>query len=939
MLKRFLSVIMAAVSLFSIQAMAQQPNPELPLNPNVKHGTLPNGLKYYILHNEEPKGRANFYIAQKVGSTLETPQQLGLAHFLEHMAFNGSKHFPGKLMLNYLQSKGIRFGADINAYTSFDETVYNINNIPTNDGALMDSVLLALHDWSCDLELLDAEIDAERGVIQEEWRSRNSAQIRMYTELLPVIFKEYQYTRMPIGTMDVVMNFPYQDLRDYYERWYRPDQQGIVIVGDFDAAEMEKKVIDMFTPIEMPADAPERVYPHVSDNKELIYAPFEDPEMQYMLGQLMFKYDKTPFEQRNTLNDYLQTTVANNIFASMVNTRFSDMSQKADCPFAMATISFGDLMVAKTKGSLTLTVIAKTDMKEAMQAAFSELVRSCKTGFTDSELTRAKDDMLSGYEKLYNERNKTNTETLARELIRHFVDNEPSPGIETEYTLLQQVLPVLPVQAFNEMARELLSAENQVLLVAQPKREGLSLPSEAEMKSLIDNAMNAEYEAYVDEVITEPLIAKLPKAGKVTKTNELPLFGATEYTLSNGAKVIVKPTDFAEDQIMVTAVRKGGKALYNGEYGADLAMIDEAVEASKVGPFDNVKLRKYLAGKNVSTNFNMGLYSDALKGSSGKKDLESLMQLIYATFTNMQPDQETYNGVKAQYETVMANADKNPQKIFQDSVAKTCYGNNPYANMTNLATVQAANYDNMFKIAKNTLANAADYTFVIIGNVDNNTLLPLVNQYIASLPSNPKKTTKPSDYRVRMAKGQVVNEFEQIVEAPVVNIFDALSGSNLEYNPANAIMLKLTSDILTNVFTETLREEEGGTYSPFAASQFNANTGEWTILYTFPTGADKKENINKRAYDETIKLLSNGTDAEHFQKVKEAMVNQYSINLKNNGFWNGQLVNHVLGTSNFEGYQEALNNVTLDQLNAFMKNLYNGQNRIQIIMDGVAKAN
>lgn len=938
MLKRIMTIAALALSSLGFTAAAQAPAPQqLPINPKVRHGVLPNGLNYYILHNEEPKERANFYIAQKVGSTLETPQQLGLAHFLEHMAFNGSKNFPGKLMLEYLQSKGIRFGADINAYTAFDETVYNINNIRTNDRPLVDSVLLMLHDWSCDLSLLDAEIDAERGVIQEEWRSRNSAQIRMFTSVLPKLFKEYQYTRMPIGTMDIVMNFPYQDLKDYYEKWYRPDQQGIVIVGDIDVDEMERKVKEIFTPIEMPANAAPREYPTVSDNKGLIYASFEDPEMQFPLAQMMFKYDKIPFELRNTDQAYTRTVVLENLFTAMVNARFQEMSQKPDCPFAMAAVSFGDFMVAKTKGALTLTVIAKTSTQEALKAAMGELARSCQTGFTDSELQRAKSDMLALYEKSYNEREKTASDALGKEIIRHFVDNEPMPGIEAEYQTMQTLLPLLPVAPLNALAKTLLTADNQALIVAQPKRDGMTLPTEEEVTAIISGALGAQYEAYKDEVITEPLIKKLRKAGKVTATGELAQYGAKTYTLSNGAKMIFKPTDFAKDQINITAIRNGGKSLYKGANGPETALVEDAVEVSRLGSFDNTMLTRYLAGKNVSTSFNMALYSDRLSGRSSVKDLETMLELMYATFTDIQPDADAYAALRSQLETVLSNAAKDPEKIFMDKVYKTWYNNNPYTNMLDLATVKAADYNKMVAMAKAALANAADYTFVVTGNIDEATLLPLAAKYLASLPADKKKKAPAVDYIVRQAQGQVVNEFEEKIEAPIVKVFNILNGSNLQYTPANAIMLKFLGNVLSNVFTETLREEEGGTYSPYASTMFNPQSGEWSLFYTYSTGADKKATINKRAIDETLKLLANGTDAAHFNKVKEAAINQYNISLKKNDYWNNQLLNYVTGTSIFDGYGEALNSVTLEQFNAFMHGLYNGKNRIEVIMDGVKK--
>ena len=908
----------------------------LPLNPQVRHGVLPNGLSYYLLKNTEPEGRANFYIAQKVGSTLENQDQLGLAHFLEHMAFNGSKNFPGKNMLNYLQSKGIRFGADINAYTSFDETVYNINSIPTSDEALMDSVLLALHDWSCALSLEGDEIEAERGVIHEEWRSLNDANTRMFNAVLPQLFDEYQYAQMPIGTMEVVLNFPHEALRSYYEKWYRPDQQGIVIVGDFDVDVMEKKVIDLFSKIEMPENAAERTYPPVSDNVEPKYITFEDPELQRTLIQLSFKKEKLPFEFRNSVEGYVQSYVVESITSAMINNRLSEMSQKADCPFVYAGVSFDNYWVAKTKYSFNVTIIPKDDVKSAFEVAMSEIVRACKTGFNDSELQRVKDQMLSSYEKMYNEREKTDSDDRAQEIIRHFIDNEPTPGIEAEYQMMQQMLPMIPVQIFNDFAKQILTKENQVLLVSQPQVEGKTLPAKEEMLSILDNAMNAEYEAYVDEVITDPLIEKMPKKGKIKKEYK-GKFGTTVMELSNGAKVIVKPTDYAADQIAFNAFSIGGQfnALENKEANpSELKLISAAVEASKFGTFDNIKLRKYLAGKNVGISFQMGKAIDNIYGQSTVKDLETMLQLNYLYFTDIRPDAETYNATIEQYRAMLKNAEKNPNTIFMDNVYKTWYDNNPIYTQLKYADLDAANYETMLNVAKKHLDNAADYTFTFVGNVDIDALRPLVEQYIATLPANKKKHDKLV-YTGSQAKGQIVNDFKQEMETPSVQVFNVYSDNNIAYSIENEVKLSLLSDVLDIVYTNTLREEEGGTYSPATQAMINPFNNEWTVLYMFVTGDDSKEKLCKRAHEEFLKLLAEGTNEENFNKVKDAALNQYQINSKNNSYWQEAIYQNEMGQDVATNHEAAIKNLTLEEFNAFIKNLYNGNNRMQVIMNGI----
>lgn len=934
MKRKFLTFALLALGVLGIYAQQLSP---MPLNPKVRHGVLPNGMNYYLLHNEEPKDRANFYIAQKVGSTLETPQQLGLAHFLEHMAFNGTKHYPGKAMLEYLQSKGLRFGADINAYTSFDETVYNIDNVISTDKALMDSVLLILHDWSCEIALENEEIDAERGVIQEEWRMRNDANTRYYTALLPKAYAEYQYQQMPIGKMEIVMNFPYQDLKDYYKKWYRPDQQGIIIVGDFDVDEMEKKVKDLFTPIVMPENAAERTYPTVSDNKEPIYFAMADPESQYSLTTISFKREKTPFEYRNTVEAFLSDHLLQNIVSSMINQRLSELSQKPDCPFAYAGTNFGDYLVSKTKGAFSLMTLAKgNNMQEAVAAALAEVARSCQTGFTDSELARTKESLLANYEKMYNERDKTKNGALAKELIRTFVDNEPAPGIEAEYEIVKQLMNAVNVQICNQFAKTIISPENQLISVQMPEKEGYSLPSQEDMVNTVENAINQKYEAYVDEVITDPLISKLPKNGSIKKTVNNNELGTVEFTLSNGAKVVVKSTDYAGDQILFTATKKGGKNSYDPtpQNLDNLQMMDVAAEVSKHGKFDATMLEKYLAGKNVSVGYSIANSQTSLQGQSTVKDLPTMMELIYSTFTDLQPDPERYTAYASQIKSMISNQDKNPQKIFSDSLMLDWYNHNPIFASLKAENVDRANYEECLANVKKSMANAAEYTFFFVGNVDLKTLKPLLNRYIASLPSD-KKAVPAETRPIEMTKGVVTDMFTVKSQTPTVMAAGIYSGNNIEYNIENATKIDILGDILSNVYVRTLREEEGGVYSPYAGGMINHLTGTWCVIYQVQTNAEKMITILSRANKEFENLLKNGATADDFNKVREAAAKQHEISIKNNGYWLRNLeTNYIWNHNMITGSGEAITNLTLDNFNNFLKGLYDGKNRLEVIMLG-----
>ncbi len=937
MAKKILTFVMMVLAVGFINAQPQVQ--QLPLNPDVKHGTLPNGLQYFIMHNEQPKERANFYIAQKVGSTLETQEQLGLAHFLEHMAFNGTAHFPGKNMLNYLQSKGIRFGSDINAQTGFDETIYNINNVPTTDVPLMDSVLLVLHDWSCDILLAEDEINAERGVIEEEWRSRNDANFRMIEQILPKLYKEYQYQQLPIGKMEVVRNFPPNVLREYYKKWYRPDLQGIIIVGDFDASEMEKKVIALFSTIKMPENPAERVYPSVSDNKEPIFVYFEDAELQFPRVDAMFKTDKLPFEIRNTVQAFLQNEILESLVSQLINNRLNEYQQKPQCRYAMGAVYFGDYYVSKTKGAFNVVAIGKADgsISEAFEDVMSIVARACKTGFAESELTRVKNDMIAMYEKSYNERNKTNNAAFANSLIHHFIDNKPAPGIENELNLVKQVLPMINVGIINQAVAGLLTPENQVVSIAIPKKEGMEVITEESFMANFQNLLNKEYEAYVDEVITEPLISKDPIAGKVI-SQKVGKFDTQVMELSNGVKVIIKPTDFKSDEIIMTAFREGGTRSYPVSQAPNVKLISSAFDASKFGNFDNTKLQKYLAGKQVSLGYGIGNTINQLSGSSTVKDLETLMELIYTAFTNLNPDDTTYNAQMAQAKTVIKSYEVNPERIFSNHVSKARFGNNPMFNQISVATIDEANYPEMLSMIKESLKNAAAYTFIFTGNVNADSISPLLEKYIASLPGNKKDVKAPQNLSsISPVSGKVTDIFKQEMQTPSTMVFNSIGDKNVSYSIDNAVKFEILGSILSNIFIDTLREEEGGTYSPYAGGSLNPYTGTWNIVYTFQTSADKQEKLNKRAYDEIIKLLSEGASEVNFNKVREAALKQYDIRVRTNSYWNNNLIDYEKGIDNITNHKAAIENLTLTDFNSFIKNIYNGNNRIEVIMEGISK--
>ncbi|MDE6811790.1 MAG: insulinase family protein, partial [Muribaculaceae bacterium] len=592
---------------------------------------------------------------------------------------------------------------------------------------------------------------------------------------------------------------------------------------------------------------------------------------------------------------------------------------------------------SKTKQAFNVQIISKGDAKGAFEDAMSIIVRACKTGFTNSELERVNSQIIANYEALYNERDKTKTSSIAQELIRNFIDNEPAPGIEIEYQLISQNLPAIPVEMVNAFASQLLTPQNEVVVVSQPKTEGSTLPERETMMAALNSILNAQYEAYVDEVITEPLITKMPAPGKIKSESANAEFGTTEFRLSNGVKVVVKPTDFAADEIMLNMSCEGGKRYYPASQADNILALEDAYDSCNFGPFDNNQLRKYLSGKKVSLGLVVGLSTLAFEGQSTIKDFPTLMELLYTSFVGLTPNQKQYDVTMEKVRKMLELQANNPQMIFSRTQSAVEWGNNPVMATPDVSTVDNASYPEMMKILKDVTSNAANYTLVITGNVDINSLRPLLEQYVASLPSKGQKDTPKELNPIAIAQGDITKTVETPMQTPMVVVYDNYNGDNLEYNVRNKVMLELFADVLDNKFIATLREEEGGTYGASVGTDLLPASGQWRLIYYFQTGDEMAQRLIDRAHKETLALMANGTDATEFGKVREAAVKQYELSLRKNSFWLTQLCSIERGYNLLSGHEEFLKNVTLEDFNSYIKTMYNGKNRIQVILEGKAE--
>ncbi|MCD7925204.1 MAG: insulinase family protein [Bacteroides sp.] len=929
----FLKKMVAAwFILGSVSVGFAQQMPPIPTDPNVRIGKLDNGLTYYIRHNELPEKRADFYIAQKVGSILEDDNQRGLAHFLEHMCFNGTNNSPGKTLTQYLESIGVKFGENLNAYTSIDETVYNISNVPVIRDGIVDSCLLILHDWADDLTLDPKEIDSERGVIYEEWRTRTGAQMRMLERMMPVMYPDSKYAyRLPIGTMEVVDNFPYQALRDYYEKWYHPDQQGIVVVGDIDVDKVEAKIKEMFSPIKMPENAATREYFPVPDNKEPLIAIDKDKEQTVPMIYLFYKYDAIPNEQKNNM-DYLVVNYMKSMIENMLNARLNELRQSANPPFIQAQAGDGEYLLSKTKYAFAGMLFSKEDgIDTALASMLREIERMHKYGFTASEYARAKTDYLRMLESAYNERNKTKNDSYVNEYVRHFIDNEPIPGIEAEYAIMNQIVPNIPVEAINSLIPAMVTDSNMVVSIFCPEKEGMKYPTKEEILSVINKVKAENITAYEDKVSDEPLMAEKPQGGKIIKSENGP-FGSTILTLSNGVRVILKPTDFKADEITMKAFSPGGSSLFPNDEKVNVSSLNAVAGIGGLGNFSNVDLEKVLAGKKAQVSTSVGENTEGLSGSCSPKDFETLMQLVYLSFTAPRMDNDAFTSYKNRMKASLANQEANPMVALQDTLRKALYMNHPRTFRMKADLVDQIDYAKIMDMYKDRFKDASDFTFIFVGNIKPEEVEPMIETYLGSLPSiNRKETFR--DNKIYMRQGEYKNIFSKQLETPKATVL-VINNGMCAYTPKNQIMMSMLSQILDIMYTESVREKEGGTYGVSAYGSINKYPKEEAVLQIyFDTDPEKRAKMTEIILNELNQFAKEGPSAENLSKVKEFMLKKHKENIKENGYWVNVLDEYFWDQTDMNtGYDEMVNSITAQDLQEFTKALLDQNNRVEVSM-------
>lgn len=900
----------------------------IPLDPAVKVGKLPNGFTYYIRRNVEPKNRVTIYLANKVGSILETDDQQGLAHFMEHMSFNGTKHFPKNELVSYLQKAGVRFGGDLNAYTSFDETVYQLP-LPTDNPELLQNGFQIMRDWAQDDTLDSLEINKERGVILEEKRLGRSATQRLQYKYLPVILNQSRYSnRLPIGTEEVLRNFRPQTLVDFYKTWYRPDLQALIVVGDIDVAATEKTIKALFSDLKEPRNAKVRTeynIPLTKKNQFLVATDNEFPQTAILI------FIKQPKAALKTTEDYHQS-ILRALFNHIGGERFNELSKQANPPFIQGGSSIGGFL--GNIDVVSTSVVAKpNELERGFKAAWTEIERLKKFGFTQTELNRAKAALFQRMESIYKERDKTNSESYTNEYLSLFLKGDAAPGIEYEYKLYQKHLPVITLTEVNEIIKKYLVDTNRDIIVLGSTKDSMALPTEKIVDKWMLDVQKSAISSYVDQSTDKQLFAQKPVAGKIVSEKKNDAIGLIEYTLSNGVKVEMKPTNFKNDEINFHAFSPGGTSLYSDADYESAIRASSLVAYSGLADFNLVQLGKYLTGKKVRISPYIGERTEGLTGYSSPKDLETALQMVNLYFTQPRKDVDIYKGVLSQERATLSTRGNDPMTVFSDTV-NTVLGNYSLRRLApSVDRLDKINLDRAFEIYKDRFADAGDFTFTFVGNLDIEKMKPLLEKYLGSLPTT-HRTESARDLGIHIPAGKINKEVYKGQEPK--SIVRLTFSGEYNYNNAENNLLDALAEVLTIKLTERLREQESGVYGVGAEASYNKYPhNRYAFSVSFGCAPENVEKLINSALDEIRKIRENGPSLVDVNKVLAEDRRSTEVQLKENGFWLNYLSNQFQNNENPEqilSYQEDLNKITPEALKASVNKYLSGNNLVRLVL-------
>lgn len=855
---------------------------ELPMDTGVVRGKLDNGLMYYIRHNAEPKDRVVMYLATKVGSILETDTEVGLAHFLEHMQFNGTKHFPKNELVDYLQKAGVRFGSDLNAYTSFDETVYQLP-IPSDDPELLKNGLQVMRDWAQDALLDGEEIDKERGVVLNELLGGRGAEQRMRDQYLPMLLNHSRYAqRLPIGTKENIENFSYETLRNFHHNWYRPNLQALIVVGDIDIAEMEKQVKTLFADLKNPDNAPKREAYNIPLTGKNQFMAVTDPEMPQTVVQLVVKH---PESKVKTVGDQ-RTQLIKSLFNQLAGARFGELLRQSDPPFIQGGGSVGGFL--RGLDAFTMYFVAKPgEIKRGFDAVVTEFERIKRHGFTSTELDRAKNDFLTSVESSYAERDKRKSESYVESYLNHFLEGENVLSNEDRYRLNKQLVGTITLDEVNAIGKHYYVDSNRDILILAPDKDKASLPDENTVNSWLAAVKATDIPPYNDDMQDVPLLEKAPVAGTVKARVDRPELGVTELTLSNGVNVVLKPTDFKNDEIRMTAFSPGGTSRYDDKDFFSASYAASVVGGSGLGPYNATQLTKYLSGKNVSVQPYIGERTEGFSASSGKKDIETAFELIHAYFTVPRLDMDVFRGYQQRIKASLANRLDDPDAVFSDTINRILYNNNIRRTSMTVEQVDLIDPQRAYEIFKERFADASDFTVTIVGSFTEDEIMPLVLEYLGGLPAldREEEARDLGIYPPKQGIQRAVHKGREQKATARLYYF-----GDYDYSEGENLQLDALEGVLNIKLIERLREAESGVYGVSASASYSKYPRQrYSFGIGYGTSPDKVEPLMASAIDEINKIKQHGPEQVDIDKFVSERKRVLEVQLRENGFWLGHL--------------------------------------------------
>lgn len=900
----------------------------LPPDPSVKTGKLPNGFTYYIRKNTEPKNRAHLYLVNQVGSILEKEDQRGLAHFLEHMGFNGTKNYPKNNLVGYLQKAGVRFGADLNAYTNFDETVYQLP-IPTDDADLFRQGIQIMRDWAQDLTLDTTEIEKERGVVLEEKRLRKGAGQRMQEKYLPVLLNRSHYAdRFPIGTEEVLKNFKSSTLKQFYKDWYRPNLQALIVVGDIDMNEVEQMVISKFSDLKNPTNERTRTKYNIPFPYKNQFIAITDEEFPSTVAQILIKHPEKVVKTVDDLRDQL----VKRLYNQMLNARFSELTKQADPPFIYGGSNIGSL-IAGLDASTSYVSAKPGELEKGFKTLLTEIERSKRFGFRQTELDRAKITFMTEEESTYKERDKTNSGFFVNKYLQHFLRGEAYPSIAFEYNFYKKNIDNIKLSEINLLAKKYITDSNRDVIILAPEKDKNILPNEKMVNQWIERVKQEAIKPYDDQILNKPLLSAKPTPGKIVAEKTDTDLVTTELTLSNGVKVVLKPTDFKSDEISFGGVSAGGSSLYSDADYQSASNAANIVSQSGLGEFNSIALNKFLMDKKVYVSPSISERSESIMGYAIPKNIETALQLVYLYFTSPRKDNEIFTGFVRKAKANLANRNDDPASVFADSVAAVLSNYNIRRTGPSLEKIDQINLNRAYDIYKERFANARNFTFTFVGNIDIEKIKPLLELYLGSLPST-NQIEEARDLGIKTPTGKI-NKTVYKGQAPKAIVRLVFSG-NYTYTQANNNQLDALAEVLTIKLIERLRETEGGVYGVGARASYSKYPqGRYTFNIAFGCAPENVDKLVNSALDEINKIKQNGAQEVDVQKFIAEETRTTETQLKENSFWLSYLYDQQQNNEDprmILSYLDSLKSITPQSLKEAANTYTNGDNFIKLVL-------